>query len=124
MCSPLILFIGTISIYTPYQTHMISPFYPCFHQPFCLLQAFSRHPQKDLDWSFMTKKFSILVKDQFAERPFHLSLPKPLKTPINSLCPHPPECIKWFPHTFFPFLVKMSSKQGIFPKVVLAGYQI
>lgn len=41
-----------------------------------------------------------------------------VKASINSLCPCPLACIRWFPPPHFPFLVKILSHQSIFLKVV------
>ena len=59
----------------------------------------------------MTNGLPILGKGQLAVVPPHLSFPKTVKSSINSLCFHSLACIRWFPLTFFPFLVKMLSQQ-------------
>ena len=71
-----------------------------------------------------TNGLPILSKCQSTAEPPHISFPKMVKASIKSLCPRPLACIRWFPPTHFPFLVKILSQQSIFPKVVSVGYQI
>ena len=72
----------------------------------------------------MTNGLPISSKGQSVAEPPHISFPKMVKASIKSLCPRPLACIRWFPPSHFPFLVKILSQQSIFPKVVSVGYQI
>ena len=80
--------------------HALFPFYPYFHQPFCLLKAFIHStyfplsfdhvqldtiPLRSFNLCLTTKDPPILDKGQSAEKPPPLYLPKMAKTPINSL---------------------------------------
>ena len=80
--------------------HVIFPFFPYFHQPFCLLKAFIHStyfplsfdrvqldtiPPRSFNLCLTTKDPPILDRGQSAEKPPPLYLPKMAKTPINSL---------------------------------------
>lgn len=121
--------------------HALFHVYLYFSQPFCLLQAFSQHPQcighlpsgciqvgsiplRSFNLFLTKNNLPILGKEQFVAEPPHISFLKTINASINSLCLHSLAFIRWFLLTFFQFLVKILSQQSIFPKVVSTGYQI
>ena len=132
------IFMDTVLIYTITQSMLFLPFYPYLHQPFWLLQAFIHStyfplssdrvqldtiPPRCFSLCLMTKDPPILDKDQSAAKPPPLSLSQKWQKLPLILCLHSLACIRWFSPTF-PFLVKIPSQQGKFPKVGSAGYQL
>ena len=81
-------------------------------------------PLRSFSLFLMTNNLPILGKDQFDAEPPFISFPKMVKASINSLCLHPLAHIRWFLLTFFLFFIKIFFQQSIFPKLVLARYQI